>query len=98
MNVLFWIFACFFGIYLTFRFFGRQILSFAMMKLTERLVKDSQAQAQAYQKNYEDHAYSRSNVYVDEDIQVSAPMNAGKKEVSEDEIAEDIEFEELSTQ
>ena len=94
MNFLLWTFGIFFGIYLTFRLFGRQILRFGLNKLMKKIVQDAEKQAMHYERVYDDGNF-RKNVYVDNEIKVSAPKENGKREVSVEEIAEEVEFEEI---
>ncbi len=94
MTVLFWIFAFFFGVYWTFRLFGQQISRYLLSKMASRLMKNMNQSSQAYEKNY-DQGNMQTNVYVDEEIKVSAPRGQAKKTVTADEIAEDVEFEEI---
>ncbi|MEO0898019.1 MAG: DUF4834 family protein [Bacteroidota bacterium] len=94
MTTLLWIIGIIVGIRVTFRLFGKQILNFGMKKLVERLVKDSEEQSQAYARSYSNDK-NRTNVYVDKDVKVSAPHQNQEKKIDEDDIAEDIEFEEL---
>ncbi len=94
MTTLLWIIGIILAINITFRLFGRQILSFGMKQLVKRLAKQSEAQSQAYAKQYADEE-NRQHIYVDRDVKVSAPKSHQEKKINEDEIAEDIEFEEL---
>jgi len=94
MTTLLWIIGIILGIRLTFRLFGRQILNFGLKKLIGRLQQDAEQQSQAYAKFYQDER-NRKNVYVDKDVKVSSPQHTPNKKIDEDDIAEDIEFEEL---
>ena len=89
-----WMLGIFGGTILVFRLFGRQILRFGLNKLVRRLMKDAEAQAQQFSKNYDEGNF-RTNVYVDQEVKVSVPRDAGKRNVSVEEIAEEIEFEEM---
>lgn len=94
MTFLSWLLAFILGTYLIFRFFGRQISQFLLKKLANRLIKNMNQTSQAYEKNY-DQGNMQTNVYVDEEIKVSAPRQQASKSVTADEIAEDVEFEEI---
>ena len=65
-----------------------------MRQLIKRLSKQSEEESQAYARYYADEQ-NRQNVYVDRDVKVSAPRPESDRKISEDDIAEDIEFEEL---
>ena len=84
------------GSYLGLRVFGRRILLFAAKRLTRRLMKQAEHEAQAFTRNYEED--NRANVYVDQEIKVSAPKNQTQRPVHEEEIVEDIEFEDVSSE
>jgi hypothetical protein len=94
MTFLFWTFVFFLSLYLGFRFFGRQISRFLLRKLTNKLVNDMNQASQAYERNY-DQGDMQTNVYVDNEIKVSAPRGKSKPTITADEIAEDVEFEEV---
>lgn len=76
------------------RFFGRYIFKFLATQLLKQVAKNAEKQARAYQENYESQAF-RENIHVDEDLKVSKPKYDEKRKVDPDDIAEDIEFEEL---
>ncbi len=76
------------------RFFGRYIFKFLVTKLLKQVAKNAEKQAHAYQENYESQAF-RESIHVDEDLKVSKPKYEEKRRVNPDEIAEDIEFEEV---
>ncbi|MCI4667642.1 MAG: hypothetical protein MRZ79_05725 [Bacteroidia bacterium] len=92
--ILLWIIGIVVAINITFRLFGNQILNFGLKQMVKRLAKHSEEQSQAYAKFYADES-NRENVFVDRDVKVSAPKSQENKKISEDDIAEDIEFEEL---
>lgn len=94
MEILLWPLGILFAIYLTFRLFGRQILQFGLKKLLTRLVKDSQEQSFQYYKNYSEDAFHQQ-VFVDKEVKVTSPKHTPKKSISADEIAEDVDYEEL---
>ncbi|MEL6675088.1 MAG: hypothetical protein AAFR61_22965 [Bacteroidota bacterium] len=94
MTFLYWVFGIFFTIYVVFRLFGRQILRLSMQRLVKKLAQNMEKQAMQYERNYSNSHY-QENVYVDQDIKVSAPKEEQKTHVSSDDIAEDIEFEEI---
>lgn len=85
------------GIVLGLRLFGRRLLLFAAKRLTQRLMKQAQQESRQFSQYYEHGADNRSNVYVDDDIKVSAPASGMERvSIEEDDIAEDVDFEELS--
>jgi len=94
MEVLLFIFGLPLIIHLIFRLFGRQLAQLAMRKMVRTLEKQAQRQSEQFQRQYGGDGHQR-NVYVDQDIKVSAPRHDGPKPVSEDEIAEDVDFEEV---
>lgn len=94
MSVLLWIVGIFLGGYITLRLFGRRLLMFGLKRLTNKMMSQIQEESKEFERNYADN--NRTNVYVDDSIKVSAPKNPVKKEIKEDEIAEDIDFEDLS--
>ena len=96
MSVLLWFVGICLAGYVGVRLFGRQLLMFGLKRLTNRMMSQIQEESKAYEKNYRQD--NRTNVYVDESIRVSAPTNPVKKEINEDEIAEDIEFEDVDKQ
>ena len=75
------------------RLFGRQLLMFGLKRLTKRMASQIQEESRAFERNYGQD--NQTNVYVDDSIRVSAPTNPVKKEIKEDEIAEDIDFEDV---
>lgn len=94
MGFFFWAFVVIFGIYFTFRIFGRQILAFGVQRLMKQLVKNAEKESKMYDRNYDESTF-HDNVYVNDDLKVSVPKQDTKKPVTADEIAEDIEFEEI---
>ncbi|MEM7372858.1 MAG: hypothetical protein AAF587_29825 [Bacteroidota bacterium] len=95
MSVLLWIVGIFLGGYVMIRLFGRQLLMFGLKRLSRKMMSQIQDESLEYERNYADS--NRNNVYVDDSIKVSAPKNPVKKEIKEDEIAEDIDFEDLDS-
>ncbi|MEM7655533.1 MAG: hypothetical protein AAF399_05335, partial [Bacteroidota bacterium] len=97
MNGFMWFLLIMAGIFFGLRIFGKKILLFTAKRLTQRLMKQAEAESRKFSQHYDHGASNRTNVYVDEDIKVSAPKSGMERmSVQEDEIAEDIEFEELS--
>ncbi len=94
MNFLFWVLAFFMGTYLVGRLFGRQIIQFLLKRLSNRLLKNMQQNIVDFDQNYE-QGNMRKNVFVDDEIKVTVPRDKSKPAVSADEIAEDVEFEEV---
>ena len=94
MTTLLWIIGILVGLNLTFRLFGRQIVTFGLKQLTRRFLKQAEEQSQAYYRNHND-THDQKNVYVDNEVKVSTPKKPDDKNISEDEIAEDIDFEEV---
>ena len=94
MSFLLWTLGIFLALNVVFRLFGRQILAFGLQRVMRKLMKNAEQQAQSYQQNYSDGTM-RDNVYVNNDIKVSAPKYEDKKDVRVDEIAEEIEYEEI---
>ncbi|MDW3649438.1 MAG: hypothetical protein R8P61_20380 [Bacteroidia bacterium] len=94
MSFLLWTLGIILAINLTIRLFGKRILTFGMKRVMRKLMKDAEKQAQAYQKNY-DQGDFRQNVYVDNEVKVSAPKYDDKKDIRVEEIAEEIEYEEI---
>jgi len=94
MSFLLWTLGIILAINLTIRLFGKRILTFGMQRIMKRLMKDAEKQAQAYQRNY-DQGNFRQNVYVDNEVKVSAPKYDDKKDIRVEEIAEEIEYEEI---
>ncbi|MEL6252888.1 MAG: hypothetical protein AAFR87_12820 [Bacteroidota bacterium] len=94
MSFLLWTLGIILAINLTIRLFGKRILTFGMKRVMKKLMKDAEKQAQAYQKNYGKGDF-RQNVYVDNEVKVSAPKYDDKKDIRVEEIAEEIEYEEI---
>jgi hypothetical protein len=94
MATLLWIIAIILGIRLVFRLFGKQILNLGMQQIAKRLMKDAEAQSQAFQRNYQGFEKAPP-VYVDNEVKVSPPPKAADRPVREDDIAEDVDFEEV---
>ena len=82
------------GTYLVGRLFGRQIIQFLLKRLSNRLLKNMQQNIVDFDQNYE-QGNMRKNVFVDDEIKVTVPRDKSKPAVSADEIAEDVEFEEV---
>lgn len=78
----------------TWRLFGTRIISFGMKQMIKSISRDNEKHSQAYARFYSDES-NRKNVYVNKDVKVSVSKNQGSKQISEDEIAEDVEYEEL---
>lgn len=94
MSFLLWTLGIFLALNVIFRLFGRQILAFGLQRVMRKLMKNAEQQAQSYQRNYNE-GNMRENVYVNNEIKVSAPKYEDKKDVRVDEIAEEIEYEEI---
>lgn len=94
MSFLLWTIGIILAINVTFRLFGRKILAFGMQRLMRRLMKNAEQQAQAYQQNYDQNPF-RQNVYMDDEIKVTAPKHEEKRDIQVDDIAEEIEYEEI---
>ena len=94
MSFLLWTLGIILAINLTIRLFGKRILTFGMKRVMRKLMKDAEKQAQAYQRNYDEGNF-RQNVYVDNEVKVSAPKYDDKKDIRVEEIAEEIEYEEI---
>lgn len=94
LTFLLWFFGIILAINLVFRLFGRQLLALGVRQVAKRLMKDAENQTQAYRRHYEAEA-RRQNVYVDQEVTVSVPRQQQEPEVTEDEIVEDVEFEEI---
>lgn len=92
---LLWVIGIILALNIVFRLFGRQLLALGMRQIAKRLMKNAEAQTQAYRKHYESDQ-RRQNIYVDRDVTVSAPRTSDADAVSEDDIVEDVDFEELS--
>ena len=78
-----------------FRLFGRQIVQYSLRALMKRLLRNAQEASHTYERNYEQNPF-QEQVYADQEIKVSAPRKPGRKDVSEDQIAEDIDYEEVN--
>lgn len=94
MSVLLWIIGIPLAIYWFFRLFGRQLAQLAMRKMVKNLEKEARRQSEQYQRSYEG-SQGEQNVYVDDDLKVTTQPNAAAKDVNEDEIVEDVDFEEV---
>lgn len=89
-----WILGFFLFLYVGMRLFGRQLAALGMRRLVRMVQKDMERGHVEYEQNYDPGAF-RSNVYADKEIKVTAPNEGAKKHVSEDDIAQDVNFEEL---
>ncbi len=94
MSVFTWILLFFITIWIVFRFYGKHIVRFILKAVLKRVAKDVENQARAYQQNYDQDPY-HENIHINEDVKVKSPKQTEKKKVHPDEIAEDIEFEEI---
>lgn len=95
MNFLLWLIVIWLGITVTFRLFGRQIMAFGMKKLMGRLMKEAQAQQQAYEANF-GAGDMREHVYADQEVKVTSPKNKSKSNVHLEDFAQDVDFEEVN--
>ncbi|MDX2282681.1 MAG: hypothetical protein NW241_00905 [Bacteroidia bacterium] len=89
-----WFFLTLFLIYLTFRLFGRQLVQLAARQLLKRVQRDMQDQHQAYERHYDPGAF-RKHVYQDGHVTITAPKEPPQKRVNVQEVAEDVDYEEL---
>lgn len=94
MTVILWILGILLSINLIFRLFGRQISAWLMKRVLKQLANSAQAERIRYERNY-GQGDLRDNVYVDREVKVTAPKHQPKPSVSAEEIAEEIEYEEL---
>lgn len=94
MSFLLWTLGIILALNVTFRLFGRKILTFGLQRVMRKMVQNAEKQAQTYQQNYS-QGDMRENVYVKNDVKVTAPKYDEKKELRVDEIAEEIEYEEI---
>lgn len=90
---LLWIIGIFLVIRLVFKLYGHQIARLAQRRVIKMMEKEMRKQSDQFQRNYGNDR--QESVYVDEDIKVSQPRHDGSRDVSEDDIAEDVEFEEI---
>ena len=93
-SFFFWTFFVFLTLYIVFRVFGRQIIQFLLRQVFKQVAKDAENQARQYQRNYGGDPFKES-IFVNDNVKVTAPKSKQKKSVSADEIAEDIEFEDV---
>ena len=94
MGFFLWLIIIFLGTSLIFRLFGRQIMTFFLKQIMKQVAKDVESQQKAYERNYSRSAYKES-IHINDNIRVDKPVSEQKKRVQADEIAEDVEFEEL---
>lgn len=94
MKFLLTVLLIFASISIIFRLFGRYIIQFVMRSVMKRMVKEAENQRMQYEKNYEQSPF-KENLYMDKEMKVTQSKGEQKKSISADEIAEDIEFEEL---
>ena len=94
MKFLLTVLLIFASISIIFRLFGRYIIQFVMRSVMKRMVKEAENQRMQYEKNYEQSPFT-DNLYMDKELKVTQSKGEQKKSISADEIAEDIEFEEL---
>ena len=94
MGFLFWLFVFFFSSWLFFRVFGRVIVQYLLREVLKKVANEAGNQKKGYERFFEGRAF-REKVYVDEEEKKSAPQNKEKRKVSPDEIAEDIDFEDI---
>jgi len=87
----------FFGsIWLIFRLFGKQIMRFALRKAVDKIQKDMENQTRQYQQNYGQDPY-HNNHRVNDEVEIKIPkQQAGSTGPSLEDIAEDVEFEEIA--
>lgn len=97
MGVLLWIIGIPLAIYWFFKLFGKQIAQLAMRRMVKTLEKEAKRQSEQYRRSYTS-SQGQKNIYVDEDLKVTAQPGTASKEISEDEIVEDVDFEEVKSQ
>lgn len=90
---LLWIIGIILAIRIVFKLFGRQIALAAQKRVLRMMEKQMRKQSNEFHQNY--GADRQENVYVDDEVKVSQPRQGGARDVSEDDIAEDVEFEEI---
>jgi len=90
---LLWIIGIILAIRIVFKLFGRQIALAAQRYVLRKMEKEMRKQSNEFHQNY--GADRQENVYVDDEVKVSQPRQSGPRDVSEDDIAEDVEFEEI---
>ncbi|RMG28695.1 MAG: hypothetical protein D6730_05105 [Bacteroidetes bacterium] len=94
LNFFLWTFFIFFTVYVVFKIFQRQIITFFFVMLRRWLNREMEEQVRQYRRNYSGNPFEES-IFIDDELKVQAPKNKQKKSVSADDIAEDIDFEEV---
>jgi len=93
--VLLWFLIIFLSIGLIFRYFGKYIIRFLLIEVMKRVARNVENQSRAYRSNYDQDPY-HENIHINDDVKVKAPKHDEKRKVHPDEIAEDIDFEEVN--
>ncbi len=94
MEFFLWLIGIPLAIYWFFRLFGKRLFQLAMRRLVKNLEKEAQRQSAQYQRSYGGNQ-GEENIYVDDELKVSNNPVYQNKGISEDEIVEDVEFEEI---
>lgn len=95
MSFLFGVFIFFASIWLVFRLFGKQIMAFALQKVAKRMLKNMEDQTRQYQRNYSQDPYHDQHT-VNDEMEIKIPKNRPEQAgPSLEEVAEDVEFEEV---
>ncbi len=95
MNFLFGLFIFFASIWLIFRLFGKQILTFVLQKVVNKAMKSMEEQSQQYERNYSQDPYHDRHT-VDSEMEIKIPKTRPESPgPSLEEVAEDVDFEEV---
>ncbi|GAB4426931.1 MAG: hypothetical protein OHK0039_45080 [Bacteroidia bacterium] len=92
MSALAWIFGIALFGYLGLRLFGRRLVQYALLQLRQRLLNEARRQSQAYENNYDER---ERHLFMNDDLKVSTPRKQHNRHVREDDIADDIDYEEV---
>jgi 23S rRNA G2445 N2-methylase RlmL len=90
---LLWIIGIVLVIRVVFKLYGRQIALMAQRRMLRMMEKQMKRQAEEFERNYAPDR--EQQVYADKEIKVSKATSQGQQDVSEDDIAEDVDFEEV---
>jgi len=90
-----WLLIFFLSVWLIFRFFGKYIVKYFLSTILKQVAKDMERQQRAYQQSYGSDPF-HDTVHVDEDLKVSKPKHDETRKITPDQIAEDVEFEEVN--
>lgn len=95
MSFLFGVFIFFTSIWLVARLFGKQIMKFALQKVANKMLKNMEGQTQQYQRNYSRDPYHDEH-HINDEMEIKIPKNRPEPTgPSLEEVAEDVEFEEV---